>query len=83
MQIGRKEVMLQSQKANHSFHTSRSTRGVSSGRLGGGEWGKRGKHAAHCGKFTRIIVGRACAVGIDIADVGRLQTSSAESGLHG
>ena len=83
MQIGRKEVMLQSQKAHHSFHTSRSTRGVSSGRLGGGEGGKRGKHAAHCGKFTRIIVGCACAVGVDIADVGRLQTSSAESGLHG
>ena len=52
--------------------------------LGAAEWRELGtEDSMEGGEFAHVVVGRACAVTIDVGDVGRLETCIGECLLHG
>ena len=78
----RPALVAQGHGADHRFDAAGRAQRVASRPLGGVAGHAPAKHRRHRQAFGGVVGGRGGAVQVDVVDVGRLQTGSAQSGLH-
>ena len=82
-EIGGQEAIVHSQQADDSLNAARSTGGVTRKalrtRYG---WHLRAKHPFQGNTLTEVVVGCACAMGIDVLDILRTYLRHRQCLLH-
>ena len=82
-EVGRDETMVHGQQTDDRLDTSRGTGGMTCEALSARHWRHRvAKEPLKGHALALVVVGRTCAVGIHIVDVGRRQACHRECLVH-